>query len=344
MKKTELQSKTVKALKALALQLGIKRPSTVRKADLIIEILAAEKNKTRKRTTAKKPSFASGTSSRLMVAKKRMAPKTKAAPPFPSPSHPPTPTASQKPEASPPVQSGISSEYDYLGELPEAYGTGRLFFAARDPHWIYAYWDYNGQQMEEMRRTARHGELKLRVLEGKDSQAPLQQEITLNPSARNWFIHVGKANSDYCAEFGYYDPEGRFVVASRSKPTHTPPDQPSERTDARFVTIPFHISFRELFEMVKDHFKDGEGLADVLHRLQIEGFPFPFDYGRAVHWTTTPEPGLTQAFGKDWFQHIRMGSEEITQWLRRHLAGETSSGSVAAPQSEKHVPLSQSKS
>ena len=335
MKKSELQSKTIKALKVLALQFGVKSPSTARKADLIVEILAAEKIKTRKRTTAKKPSFDSRPSSRSMVAKKRMAPKTKASPPSPPPSQHPPPTASQKPEAPPPAQSGISSEYDYLGEVPEAYGTGRLFFAARDPHWIYAYWDYTWQQIEEIRRAARHGELKLRVMEGNDSQAPLQQEITLNPSTRNWFIHVGKANSDYRAEFGYYDPEGRFVVTSRSKLTRTPPDQPSERTDARFVTIPFHISFRELFEMMKDHFKDGEGLADVLHRLQMEGFPFPFDYGRAVHWTTTPGPGLTQAFGKDWFQHIRMGSEEITQWWRRYLAGETSSGSAAAQQPEK---------
>ena len=26
-------------------------------------------------------------------------------------------------------------------ELPEAYGTRRLFLAARDPHWLYAHWD-----------------------------------------------------------------------------------------------------------------------------------------------------------------------------------------------------------
>ena len=29
-------------------------------------------------------------------------------------------------------------------ELPEAYGTRRLFLTARDPHWLYAYWDLTG--------------------------------------------------------------------------------------------------------------------------------------------------------------------------------------------------------
>jgi uncharacterized protein len=26
-------------------------------------------------------------------------------------------------------------------ELPEAYGTQQLFLTARDPHWLFAYWD-----------------------------------------------------------------------------------------------------------------------------------------------------------------------------------------------------------
>src|SRR5262245_16804114 len=32
-------------------------------------------------------------------------------------------------------------------ELPQAYGTGRLLLAARDPHWLYAHWDLTRDQL-----------------------------------------------------------------------------------------------------------------------------------------------------------------------------------------------------
>src|ERR1035438_6275088 len=31
-------------------------------------------------------------------------------------------------------------------ELPEAYGTKKLFLTARDPHWLYAHWDLTREQ------------------------------------------------------------------------------------------------------------------------------------------------------------------------------------------------------
>jgi hypothetical protein len=225
------------------------------------------------------------------------------------------------------------SDYEHLGKLTEAYGTGRLFLVARDSYWLYAYWDLTWQQMEDLRRVARHGELKLRVHAGADLDAPVQQEITLNPSARNWFIHAGTANADYCADFGYYDSHGSFVAVSRSKVTHTPPDRPSDRGEARFVTIPFHLSFRELFELVKDHFASGEELADVLWRLQRAGFPFPFDYDREGGFSREQEEALRHLMGPDLMRRIFMGSQELVEWMRRRLSEETSSGlfSISSP-------------
>jgi len=337
MKKTELQAKSLKALTALAIKLGVKRPSINRKEDLIAEILTAIKvSKLKaggvKTASAGKPPASSSSKSKAsankhngaqkvsFAARKRQAtarPGEVALAPVPAPSF-------EHKFVTPvhPMPANTSSPYDHLGELPESYGTGRLFFAARDPYWIYAYWDYTWNQMEEMRRVARYGELKLRVYAGRDSQAPIQQEITLNPAARNWFVQVDHANADYCAEFGYYDHQGNFITASRSYPTRTPSDRMSSRTDARFVTIPFHISFRELFEMVKAYFKDGEELADVLHRLQAAGFPFPFDYER----THADEQALGDMFGKDLFRSIRMGSDVVTEMFQRRLREETSSG------------------
>lgn len=223
----------------------------------------------------------------------------------------------------------ISSPYDHVGELPEAYGTGRLFCTARDPYWLYTYWDFTRAQRDEMRQAARWGQLKLRVHAGATAEAPLQQEIALNPDARNWFIHVGVADADYCAEFGYDDPDGRFVARTRSRPAHTPPDQMSARSEARFVTIPWRISFRELLDLVRGYFRDGEELADVLHRLQEADFCFPFDYEGAGEWSAEQERALSQMFEPDLLRRVFMGSQELTEWLRRRSTQEAGGASFS---------------
>ncbi|MDD2709739.1 MAG: DUF4912 domain-containing protein [Verrucomicrobiae bacterium] len=347
MKKTDLRTKTLKTLRELALSLGVKNPSTSRKDDLIAEIQAAERIRSQKRRSKV---MATPPALNRQNVRKDSTQKTKTATAAKQASIIPPPPASKQSKEKPstrPQHIGLSPErvaeaaptpvqiqpspgrspYDNLGELPESYGTGRLFFAARDPHWIYAYWDYTWQQMEDIRRIARHGELKLRVYNSSHPQeGSIHQEITLNPAARNWFVHAGNANADYCAELGYYDHSGKFIATTRSRTTHTPPDRPSSRTDARFVTIPFHISFGELFNLVKGHFRDGEELADVLHRLQAAGFRFPFDYHGAGALTSAQEQELSRMFDPDLLRRIFMGSQVLAEWLKRRLSEETSSG------------------
>ncbi len=348
MKPIELRGKTVKALKELAAKLGIKKAPSTRKEELIATILSAGKDKplvsrkTSKATGKSKISSRSVEESRkssktIKVSESRRRRASLPEPPdgIPVIANPPSKIDHkfEAPVKTPPVMAiPASSAYDDLGELPETYGTGRLFFAARDPYWIYSYWDFSWQQMDEMRRHASHGELKLRVHGGRDSRGPVCQEITLNPAARNWFIKVD-ANSDYYAEFGFYNHQGQFQTVSRSRPTRTPADRMSDHTEARFVTIPFWITFRELFALVKDYFKDGEELLDVIYRLQRAGFRFPFDYEGADYGNGLDEDALFRMFGGDLFRRIRMGSEVLTEWLQRRMREETSSGlfSMSSP-------------
>src|SRR5690242_6325429 len=51
------------------------------------------------------------------------------------------------PSPEPPVQEPPA--YEYLGELPETYGTKSLYLVARDPHFLYAYWDWSWEQYQE---------------------------------------------------------------------------------------------------------------------------------------------------------------------------------------------------
>ena len=173
--------------------------------------------------------------------------------------------------ATPPPRQVFQEEH--LGELPDAYGTGHLFLTARDPHWLYVYWDLNWQQMADFRGQAADGRLLLRIFE-KNHADPFQV-LTLGHDSRNWYIPVNKAATTYRAELGFWQHDGQFHAVSHSRETTTPPDAISPDTTARFATIPIDISFHELFQIIRGHMRDGEALAEALHRLQLAGFRFP---------------------------------------------------------------------
>jgi hypothetical protein len=228
----------------------------------------------------------------------------------------------------PPPPSQVFHE-EHLGELPDSYGTGRLFLTARDPHWLYAYWDLSWQQMADSRGQASDGRLLLRVYE-KNHGDPVQV-LTLGHDSRNWYIPVNKAATTYRAELGYWRHDGQFHVISHSREATTPPDAVSPDTTARFVTIPIDIPFRELFEIIRGHMRAGEALADALHRLQLAGFRFPFKLGLELGpWTAEQATELERILGGDLFRRIQMGSFEISEWLRRRMQEELSSGMFSA--------------
>ena len=245
-------------------------------------------------------------------------------------SHPATELSAHKFDVTPapPPPRQVFQE-EHLGELPDAYGTGNLFLTARDPHWLYVYWDLNWQQMADYRGQAADGRLLLRLFE-KDHAEPLQ-ELTLGHDSRNWYLPVNKAATTYRAELGFWRHDGHFHVITHSRETTTPPDAISSDTTARFVTIPVDISFRELFEIIRGHLRDGEALAEALHRLQLAGFRFPFKLGIELGpWTADQAAELERILGGDLFRRIQMGSFEISEWLRRRLQEELSSGMFSA--------------
>jgi hypothetical protein len=228
------------------------------------------------------------------------------------------------PATSPPKQVFLE---EHLGELPEAYGTGRLFLTARDPHWLYAYWDLSWQQMADCRSRAADGRLLLRVFE-QNRAAPVQ-ELTLHHDSRNWYIPVDKAATTYRAEMGYWRRDGHFHVIGRSRETTTPPEVVSPDATAKFVTVPIDVPFRELLGLVRGHARQGEALAEALYQLQHEGYRFPFKLGLELGpWTAEQAAALERVLGGDLFRRLQMGSFEISEWLRRRLQEEFGSAAV----------------
>ena len=120
-------------------------------------------------------------------------------------------------------------------DLPESYGTGRLFLTARDPRWLYAYWDLSGAQLAAYRKQAADGQLLLRVFE-KDRARPVQ-EIKLTPEARNWYLNTNKPATTFTAQLGYRRRGGGFHVISQSGAATTPADPASGSPCSRVASL-----------------------------------------------------------------------------------------------------------
>ncbi|HMJ91829.1 MAG TPA: DUF4912 domain-containing protein [Candidatus Acidoferrum sp.] len=217
------------------------------------------------------------------------------------------------------------------GELPESYGTRRLLLAARDPHWLYAHWDFTNEQLKQVNSASRDGHLVLRVFKGQVNGKPIIEQH-VHPESRNWFIHVPTAGTRYVAQLGYYDDAGTWNPLSASTPTVTPPDALSSDTSVRFETIPVEVPFQKLLQLVKSAVAEHVPLVEALAQLRAEGFehlPKPEQIATAP-WTPQQDRALAQIVSIDSVRRVWMGSLEITELIRRKLQEEVSSQAAAA--------------
>jgi len=227
----------------------------------------------------------------------------------------------------PPAQQFETAET----ELPEAYGTKKLFLTARDPHWLYAHWDLTREQQLKLNAKSSDGHLILRVYPGKIEGHPLY-EIHVHPESRHWFAHVERAGDSYAAELGYYTPVGRWLRIAASGATVTPPDAASSETEAEFATIPFEFPFARLMQIIKQAVRENLSLAQAIEELRRHGHP---DLPRVTAeppatWTPQQEEALARIISIDDVRRVWMGSLEITELIRRKLALEVSSLGVSS--------------
>ncbi len=216
-------------------------------------------------------------------------------------------------------------------ELPEAYGTKKLFLTARDPHWLYAHWDLTREQQLKLNARSADGHLILRLYAGKVEGHPIC-EIHVHPESRHWFAHVERAGNSYAAELGYYSPSRRWTRIAVSSATVTPPDTVSAEGEIEFATIPFEFPFARLLEIIKSAVGEHLPLAQAIEELRRHGHPeLPRAQGTPVSaWTPRQEQALAKVVNLDEVRRVWMGSLEITELIRRRLAHEISSLGVSS--------------
>jgi hypothetical protein len=220
------------------------------------------------------------------------------------------------------------------GELPESYGTKKLFLTARDPHWLYAHWDLTSEQQKELNAESTDGHLILRIYAGKIEGHP-SYEIHVHPESRHWFAHVERAGNSYSAELGYYSALGKWTRVAVSSGTVTPPDAAAKEDTAEFATIPFEFPFARLMQIIEDAVRDNIPLAQAIEELRRAGHPDLPRYAHSIHspvvpgparqWTPEQEKALARIISIDETRRVWMGSLEITELIRRRLAHEVAS-------------------
>ncbi len=243
-----------------------------------------------------------------------------------SPSSSPSPAIPAEPV---PATNGTEPlpAYEFLGYLPESYGTKKLFLVARDPNILFAYWDLSQVQYQEAARSAHDGKVFLEVYVPGEGRV---QQIHIWDSHRNWYIQVNRPDTNFVAQLGYYRQDGGFEVLARSGEVHTPRDTLSPNTDARFLTLPFSVSFRDLFNMIAGQSQPGEDLAETLARLQKTDYELPFQARVPRDLTKKESDELLEYLGDEEVRRRMVGSFEITEILKKRFETMISSGQWAS--------------
>ena len=253
----------------------------------------------------------------------------------------------------PPAHAGPVEE---RGELPESYGTTKLWLTARDPQWLYAHWDLTAAQQREYNAESDDSHLIVRVFEKEILGEPLVTQH-VHPESRNWFIHAGRGGTKFVAQLGYFDRKERWQTIAVSAATVTPPDSLSDDTSAEFATLPVEVPFDQLVEMVKTVVSQSVPLMEALAQLRETGHPnlptadtfappppraevaarpkksaapaAPAGPAPAPQWTPSQAKALAEIITMDEVRRVWIGSMEITELVRRQLVKQLSDQTAA---------------
>ncbi|OGW83816.1 MAG: hypothetical protein A3C47_01095 [Omnitrophica bacterium RIFCSPHIGHO2_02_FULL_51_18] len=115
-------------------------------------------------------------------------------------------------------------------EFPSSYHENKLVLLVRDPWWVFAYWEVTPEREKEVLREILQKSLQkdktvLRVYEitGTSPSHPNSSfDIELNFFTNNWYIDVGRPDTDWIAEIGIRTTHGHFFALVRSNAVKTP--------------------------------------------------------------------------------------------------------------------------
>lgn len=235
-------------------------------------------------------------------------------PDLPTPAAPADFQLSQEP-VTPPTEAPVARSvpapaYEYLGELPASYGASSVYLVAYDPRRLFAYWDLDAATV-----AAVDAPLALRVCRTESGEVESQVDLgralgTLGSTAAGaepgCYLPVTRSGTSYHVELGTGGGTGgapwrRLAVSSA---VVVPPEGLAAAADgdAHFATLPFHLSFQRLTELLRATFHtEGRPLTEAIAELQ-----------QATHATPT-DAALVEALGQ-LTEEQRQGLETVLGW------------------------------
>jgi hypothetical protein len=92
-----------------------------------------------------------------------------------------------------------------------------------------------------------------------------EQRIEVEPMAGSCYLTVDAADAAYSAEIGFFHPAWNRIASSEL--ISTPPDGIGD-SDSEFATVPFHLSFQHMIEMLRSSRPDDPPLVTQLSELR----------------------------------------------------------------------------
>ncbi len=216
--------------------------------------------------------------------------------------------------------------FESLGELPQSYHEDTLFLVARDPRWLFCYWDFDWARAPRGEFRGGVPQFFLKIMTAAGAQEAL---VEIKPEARNWYVPVSRPATSYLAEIGWFDTEDAWHAIVKSRAATTPADAlAGEDLAAQFATVPAHIAFERLLEMVRGRMEEGESLLQAVARVAGDG-RIEFAAGKEPTWTDEQKHLLAALLGESLVDRAGLGSAELDQLLRKRLQESLSSESAS---------------
>ena len=134
-----------------------------------------------------------------------------------------------------------------INDLPFSYNHTTLILMIRDPNWAYAYWDFSADTWNwivSFREQDHGAKPKLRIHNLTESA---QYDVDIFLDAKNWYLELGKPNTEFEVELGIMDSGGKFHSIAKSNRARTPRNAPSENIDPHWNLSEFEMN--ELYRL-----------------------------------------------------------------------------------------------
>ena len=222
------------------------------------------------------------------------------------------PPPSPKKEVIAPQQESIAEEFtDDPPDSEPHYGETRLWLVARDPHCLFAYWEFRTGEHPDATGADGRSRFFLRIFRDGDTA---ESSTEIESAAGNAFIPALSPDSGYFAELGFFAGE-IWCFLARSGVTRTPPELPGTDGPALFATIPARLSLGKMRDLLAESALPGESLAMTAARIQN-------DARNHREWTPEHEHLLAEILGASAAASVAStaNSFTLTQAVRQKLA------------------------